>query len=213
MRKKHRKQKNATYQVVAEHAATYGVSVPGEATASQRFLSPNDIGKILSLTGEAVKQWIYQRRLPAVKLSNGYWKIKVSDLEAFLKARQEMAKRRVLIVSDSTDLMPDVTSTVHQLGNESIISSSYADALLKAIDHHPALIVINCNSTQVDYWRFAQKIRGTKALRNVSILLMGSEELSETESERAIELAAQGFLRRPIGQEALSNEIERILKR
>ena len=71
--------------LVAEQAAAYGVSVPAEPSISERFLSPNDIGKILNVTGEAVKQWIYHRRLPAVKLANGYWKVKVVDFEAFLR--------------------------------------------------------------------------------------------------------------------------------
>src|SRR5882724_8786480 len=84
-------------EVVSEQAAAYGISVPVLTDNGERFLSPNDIGRILNVTGEAVKQWIYRRKLPAVKLANGYWKVKVTDFESFLKARTEVGRRHVLI--------------------------------------------------------------------------------------------------------------------
>src|ERR1019366_10683000 len=84
-------------QVVSEQAELYGINVPVLTDTGERFLSPNDIGKILNVTGEAVKQWIYRRKLPAVKLANGYWKVKVAAFEGFLKARTEIGRRHILI--------------------------------------------------------------------------------------------------------------------
>lgn len=213
MNRKRRKRKEESHQVIAEQAAAYGISLPGEPSASERFLSPNDIGKILNLTGEAVKQWIYQRRLPAVKLANGYWKVKVSDFEAFLKARHEVGRRRVLIVGSNADPMGDIVDTVQKLGHQPITSSNYADALLKSLDHHPALFVINCSVRETEPWKLAQKIRATKALRSVPILLCADAELTEADAEKALELAAQGFLKRPTDSHVLYQEIERILNR
>ena len=213
MNRKRRKRREESHQVIAEQAAAYGISLPTEAAAGARYLSPNDIGKILNLTGEAVKQWIYQRRLPAVKLANGYWKVKVSDFEAFLKARQEVGRRRVLVVCSNEDPMNDVVETVQKLGHQAISSSNYADALLKALDHHPALFIINCSAKETEPWKFAQKIRSTKALRNVPILFTAESELSETDAEKALELAAQGFFMRPTAPQVLHDEIERILNR
>ena len=213
MNRKRRRRREESHQVVAEQAAAYGISVPGEPSASERYLSPNDIGKILNLTGEAVKQWIYQRRLPAVKLANGYWKVKVSDFEAFLKARHEVGRRRVLVVCSKDNPMSDVFETVEQLGHQPIATTNYADAMLKALDHHPALFVINCSATDTDPWKLIQKIRATKSLRSVPILLTAETELSEADAERALELGAQGFLKRPTDPVVLQKEIERSLNR
>src|ERR1041385_5094653 len=58
------------------------------AFRNYRRLSPDQIGKILNVTGEAVKYWIHLGRLPAVKMQNGYWKIRVADVEGFLKHTQ-----------------------------------------------------------------------------------------------------------------------------
>lgn len=213
MNRKRRKRKEESHQVIAEQAAAYGVSLPGEPTAAERFLSPNDIGKILNLTGEAVKQWIYQRRLPAVKLANGYWKVKVSDFEAFLKARHEVGRRRVLVICSQEDPMTDVVETVQKLGHQPITSSNYADALLKSIDHHPALFVVNCGATETEPWKLLQKIRATKTLRSIPVLLTAQTELSESDAEKALELTAQGFLKRPADPQVLHQEIGRILNR
>jgi CheY-like chemotaxis protein len=211
--KKRRKKRGDPHQFIAEQAAAYGVTVPGEPNSTERFLSPNDIGKILNLTGEAVKQWIYQRRLPAVKLANGYWKVRVSDFEAFLKARHEVGRRRVLITEIKEGDMADVVKTVQDLGHQPITSQNYADALLKSLDHHPALFVINCSAKDGEPWKLAEKIRATKALKNIPILLVANEELSEADADRALELGAQGFMKRPLNANTLTLEIQRILNR
>src|SRR5436190_21499997 len=88
--KRKRGRPRGAQDVVPAQAELYGISVPVLTDKGERFLSPNDIGKILNVTGEAVKQWIYRRKLPAVKLANGYRKVKVSEFEAFLKARTEI---------------------------------------------------------------------------------------------------------------------------
>ncbi|HEY3324677.1 MAG TPA: hypothetical protein VGP72_29770 [Planctomycetota bacterium] len=213
MVKKRRKRRESAPELIAEQAAAYGVSLPGVPTGADRFLSPNDIGKILNVTGEAVKQWIYQRRLPAVKLANGYWKVKVADFESFWRARHEVGRRRVLITVGTDDAMSDVVQVVEELGHQPITTSNYADALLKSLDHHPAMFIINCSAREIDPWKLAAKIRGTKALRNVPILLMASSDLAETDAERALELSAQGFVKRPSTADAIKLEVERILNR
>jgi CheY-like chemotaxis protein len=199
--------------VVAEQAAAYGVKIPAEPTDTERFLSPNEIGKILNVTGEAVKQWIYHRRLPAVKLANGYWKVRVADFESFLKARHEVGKRRVLITDTRNGSMNDVAVAVEELGHQPVVAHNYADALLKSLDHYPALFVINLSIKDVEPWKLAEKVRTTKALRKFPILFVADADLSDSDAERALKLSAQGFLKRPVDKATLSSEIERIMNR
>jgi CheY-like chemotaxis protein len=210
---KRRKRRESRPGIISEQAEAYGVNIPGEPSSSERFLSPNDIGKILNITGEAVKQWIYQRRLPAVKLANGYWKVRVSDFEAFLKARHEVGRRRVLLTATKSDEMADIAKAIESLGHQPITSQNYADALLKSLDHHPALFVLNVSAPETEPWRLADKIRNTKALRNVPILLVSNGDLSDTDAERAVDLCAQGFLKRPMEHTVLLQELQRILSR
>lgn len=210
---KRRKRRIESQAYIAEQAAAYGISLPKELSASERYLSPNDIGKILGITGEAVKQWIYHRRLPAVKLANGYWKVRVSDFESFLKARHDIGRRRILLIDTQEGIMRDVAETIEKMGHTAISARNQADALLKAMDLHPALVILDCSAKETDPWRLAAKIRETKPLRNVPILLLASGDLSEEDSEQALQLEAQGFLKRPVAPETLAQEIQRILNR
>jgi len=208
-----RKKDRGRQSVAAEQAALYGVSLPQQPAEGERVLSPNEIGKILNVTGEAVKQWIYHRRLPAVKLPNGYWKVKVSDFQQFLKARNEVGKRRVLVTDTREGDLKDVLGIVENLGHQPVVAHNYADALLKASDNHPALFVINISMKEADGWKLAEKIRAQKSLRNAPILLLADADLSDEDADRAVQLGAQGFLKRPVSAQTLTAEIERILDR
>ena len=212
-RKTRRRRKHGEVTLVAEQAAVFGVKLPIEEAEANRFLSPNDIGKILNVTGEAVKQWIYHRRLPAVKLANGYWKVRVTDFEAFLKARYEVARRRVLVAGIAGGEWGEVAEAIERLGHHALLAHNYADAMLKALDHQPALFVIYLPPKDEAPWKFMGKIRVSKSLHAVPILLVSDTDLAEADAERAAELYVQGFLKKPVEKSLLENEIKRILER
>ena len=109
--------------------------------------------------------------------------------------------------------MNEVVQAVERLGHQPVTAHNYADALLKSLDHYPALFVINLSLKDVEPWKLAEKIRGTKALRKFPILLVADADLTDTDAERALKLAAQGFLKRPLDVEDLVKEMERILSR
>src|ERR1700759_3903851 len=133
--KRKRGRPRGTQQVVSEQAAAYGINVQVLTDTGERFLSPNDIGKILNVTGEAGKQWIYRRKLPAFKLANGYWKVKVADFEGFLKARTEVGRRHILVTDGGNSGISEIVKALEELGHQPVLSNNYADAQLKAMDH------------------------------------------------------------------------------
>lgn len=208
---KRRKRQEWSSSMSSNQAAAYGVALPVQSSG-ERFLSPNDIGKILSVTGEAVKQWIYHRRLPAVKLANGYWKVKVSDFEAFLKSRMDVGRRRVMLFSSDDSGMEGVVGILKELGHAPITSTHLLDSVLKFNDSTPALVIIDCSVRNKEGWAFAQKIRRQNATNsNVPILLIADSDLSEADAALAVELAAKGFLKLPFAANVLARELQRIL--
>lgn len=56
-------------------------------------LSPNEAGKKVGCTGEAIKYRIYKGDLKAAKAKNGYWWIRESDLKAFLEGGEDLEFR------------------------------------------------------------------------------------------------------------------------
>lgn len=211
--KRKRGRPRGAQEVVSEQAAAYGISLPVLTDTGERFLSPNDIGKILNVTGEAVKQWIYRRKLPAVKLANGYWKVKVADFEGFLKARTEVGRRHVLITDGGNSGSKEVLAAIEELGHQAVLAHNYPDALLKALDHFPALFVICISQNDPECWKFAERVRSNKSLRSFPILFIGGNSISDDDTERAVKYYAQGILARPLNVEVVRKEIERILQR
>ena len=199
--------------IVAEQAALYGLRVPAKRALSEQFISPNEAGRILNVTGEAVKQWVYHRRLPATKLSNGYWKIKVADLEQFVKSRQDHTQKKILIIDGSGQGLNDMIEAVEKLGHVAVVAHNSADALLKASDLYPSLFIVNVSMPQTDSWKLLEKFRETRNIKTLPILIVSDHDLKESESDRAVAIGVQGFLRRPIKTQIACDEIEKVLGR
>jgi len=196
-------------QIVPEVASKYGIALP-EAQEHERTLSPNEIAPIFGVTGEAVKHWIYQRRLPAVKQMNGYWRVKVSDLERFIQARSEVGKQYVLIAARPEILGP-VGDSLKSLSFNSVLASNLSDALLKAQSVRPSLFLIDTGWNEG--WKLVQKIRAYKPLRNVPITLVSPKPLTMEELDSAMKAEVAGCLIEPFDAKMLALEISRGLQR
>lgn len=195
-------------QVFSESSAAYKLL---ESASPDDYISPNQAGRLLGVTGEAVKQWIYHRRLPATKLPNGYWKVKVADFRAFVKSRTDARRRRILLADTDADSVGLVQKILDEQEHKCILAHNALDALLKAADSYPALFIINLSCSGIDGWKLAQKIRTTRNIKNVPILFISSKAETEEDVDRALEVGAQGFLRQPLGKDLLLKEINRVL--
>ena len=85
--------------------------------------------------------------------------------------------------------------------------------LLKALDHCPALFIIDLLSGDPDAWQAAETIRANKALGRIPMLFLAAAGFSDADAERAVALGGKGLLMHPVSPEALAAEIERILRR
>ena len=196
-------------QIRAGVAAEYGVAVPEQLDAGS--LSPNEVGEILGVTGEAVKQWIYHRRLPAVKLSNGYWRVQSTDLERFLQARQEVGKPKILVAAGE-DALPLVTESISEIGHSAVVANGLADAVLKANDLRPNLLIIDITGWK-DAWKLCDVIRSSATTKHAAILLMANRPLADDEISRVLDLGAKGCLQLPVEKEVFAREVSGIIGR
>ena len=203
-----KKRKRNSIKIVAEIASQYGIVV-SDVQDHERTLSPNEIAPIFGVTGEAVKHWIYQRRLPAVKQMNGYWRVKVSDLERFIHARSEVGKQFILIAA-RPEFSGIAAEALKTLPHNSVIAANLSDALLKAQSMRPSLLLIDTGWTEG--WKLLLKVRSYKPLRNVPIILVSPKPLSVEELDTAMKAEVAGCLVEPFDAKMLAAEIERSLK-
>lgn len=175
------------------------------------YLSPNQAGDEIGLTGEAVKQWIYKRQLPAVKQRNGYWRIKRDDFLAFLKERGEPSARLVMLADDDQDFITRAEKALMDGGYHVQVSVNAADALLKAQDRPPSLLVLNLNLDGNNGWSVANQIRELRHTRNIPILFISDKALSQEEFSTILKIGGQAFLRKPVDPNHLIQEVRRAL--
>jgi hypothetical protein len=194
--------------VCAEQAKRYGLITPKPTEPSERFISPNTAGRILNVTGEAVKQWIYSRKLPATKLSNGYWKIKVSDLETYVHRRDSSAAVRVLIMAADRMQAQIISRAVQQFGHMPVVAHSPSDAMLKTADFRPRVVIADVEDGK-SAWGFLKWLRECSYSRCLSIIAFSARTLSDEEADLAAKLKVQAFLKPPLDSELVWKEITR----
>ena len=199
--------------VSPEQAAALGVKVPPRLSEPEHFLTPDEIGKIMDVSAVVVQQWIYRRRLPAVNVVNGGWKVRVPDFEAFLRPQYEIGRRPVLVFGAPEAEMVAVLRAVEQLGLKAILAQNRDDALRKCHAQQPALLVLGISAQDSECWKLAAGIRSAKGLRGPPILLVSNRDLSEADAERAARRGSRGFVKRPCAVETLVHEIQCALSR
>lgn len=198
-----------TGTVVAEVATQYGIQT--SSAEREAVLSPREVGLILGVSGEAVTQWIYRRRLPAAKLGGGRWKIRKSDLEAFLRNRNSAARPKVLTVGlDQADLQA-MRASAQAAGLDILTAQSSLDALLKLREYQPALLVMDCSSAEYGF-AFLEKLVPVRRRYRVPIMLAAPATFDEKQLDRAMSLGVQACLTKPLSAERLKGEIERLIK-
>ena len=200
------------FESLAERAKARGINVP-IVPSTERYLSPPDVARIMNVTPPTVFQWINKGRLPAVKTANGRWHVSVSDIEVFLMARNDNCKRCVLIAGVPADAMPDFAQVVEALGYQSLMPSNFTDAMLKAVNHRPALLIIFVGDGNPDPWKFAETIRKSKHSSWTPILVVSNSGLSEADTELAMKLSIQGFIKLPIENAILTAAVKQVLGR
>lgn len=189
--------------VRADIAKQLDVELPPQ---SEKTISPNEAAAMLGITGEAVKQWVYHGRLPAVKLQNGYWRIKVTDLSRFLEKRIGGPKHSILICESDPQTALAMNATVEELGHDALVANSAIDAILKARNERPSVMILDL--THPSGFSLLQKMDASFA-RNI-LLLMGAE-LTAEQLQIVTDSGAKAVLQKPLDPEALKRELKRVV--
>jgi excisionase family DNA binding protein len=174
-------------------------------TVTEKTISPNEAAEVLGITGEAVKQWVYHGRLPAVKLHNGYWRIKVSDLSNFIAKRLSPPKHRVLISESDSVTQENALKVISETGHDGLIGNSTLDTILKVRNERPSVVILDL--THANGWNLIRKLERDTARRTL-IIVSGKESSEQTEI--ILNSEASAVLNKPIDLGALKRELLRL---
>jgi excisionase family DNA binding protein len=189
------------FKLRADIARQLDVSLPDE---TERSISPNEAADMLGITGEAVKQWIYQGRLPAVRLGNGYWRIKVSDLSQFLNKKLGSPQHNVLITPCDKLTLDAIVKTVEGIGQTALVANSAIDAQLKFKNESPSVLILDLS--HASGWTMLENV---SSLTLRGLLLVTESAFTDEQFQRITKSPAKAVLQKPLDEAVLQRELHR----
>ncbi len=172
------------------------------------LFSPNEAGGVLGVTGEAVKQWIHGGRLHATRQGNGFWKIRLHDLENFISGRAAN-RPRVLLVGGNLDETATIQLGLNGLA-DTITSSHFIDAVVKLTSVRPTAVIVDVERFS-DGWKFI-KYMGKLPNHNTKVALIMPAAIDEQGIQQAIKANALACLTRPLSTSQIEHELSQILR-
>src|SRR5262249_61275799 len=130
-------------------------------TGQLRYLTTRQSAVRLGVTINAVKAWIREERLPALKTPGGHHRISESDLLQFHARLAENSRRpvstrpRILVVDDDPSLLAALRETIEQVIPEAIVAvSTYGSvALVPGGAFRPPGLVLALRMARLDACR------------------------------------------------------------
>lgn len=116
---------------------------------------------------------------------------------------------RILIVDDDVELVGLLEFALQQSGFEVLTAFDGAEALRKAYEMHPALVVLDVNLPRLDGFEVLERLRRASAVP----VLMLTVRADEADEIRGLDLGADDYLRKPFSPRALLARIRALLRR
>ncbi|MFQ5456924.1 MAG: response regulator [Myxococcota bacterium] len=117
---------------------------------------------------------------------------------------------RILLVDD-VRLFRELEKTfLQRSGHEVIMAATGAEALEKAREYQPRLILLDCQMPVMDGIECCRRIKGDPALRDIKVIMVTTRG-SDDNRRKCIEAGCDGYLTKPIKRREFLSRIEAAL--
>lgn len=62
---------------------------------NEKMFTPEQIAEMFQVTGQTVRNWLSRGELKGMKLGTRAWRVKESDLEAFIKQQEQNTQKEI----------------------------------------------------------------------------------------------------------------------
>ena len=121
-----------------------------------------------------------------------------------------MARRKILVVEDSNDWRDLVVKFINLFGYDAIAADSGKDAIRKALDMHPDLILIDIYLPDITGDKIIERLKANPATRNIPVIIT-TALLEQTVRNHALHAGAAEILEKPFSIATLREVLERYL--
>lgn len=162
----------------------------------------------------AVKKWITQGKLRAIRTPGGHYRIAAAEFERFRAEYRFIGgstpPARVLVVDDE----PEIAALIRDHLGESeawevdVASQGY-EGLLKVGTFRPDVLVLDLRMPNMDGFEVCRRVKSNPVTRSTSILAI-TGDVSPSVAKRALRSGADAFLTKPFEMEDLEEHLNRL---
>ena len=117
---------------------------------------------------------------------------------------------QILIAEDQIDLRDMMTSSMQMEGHEVFATSNGKDALKKAKENNPDLIILDIHLPQMSGPEICRQLKGMKKFAELPILMI-SAEATPQEVEAGLKAGAGAYLNKPFTLENFVFQVNQLL--
>ncbi len=120
--------------------------------------------------------------------------------------------RRILVVDDSETIRTLLTGELAKRDFEVSVAENGAQALKKAVETRPDLIISDINMPEMDGWEFCWRVRKHQATRSIPFLFLSDRD-EVSDRVRGLEIGAEDYITKPFQIQDLVDRMQTVMMR
>lgn len=167
-----------------------------------RYLTTRESAERLGVTINAIKAWIREKRLAALRTPGGHHRITERDLIAFqaelVESCQNAARPRILVVDDDAPLADILKESLQDGMPEAQIRTATDgyEALVQVGAFRPDVLALDIRMPRLDGFEVCRRLKARRDTAGIRILAMTAYSEGEVK-RRIIACGAEEFIEKP----------------
>src|SRR5262245_63563730 len=191
---------------------------PDVESNQTRFLTTREAAERLGVTVNALKAWIREQRLPALRTPGGHHRISEADLIEFQKRLSETTRSaaaprpRILVVDDDDALLAALKDTLQEVVPDSVVETAADgyEALVQVGAFRPAVLVIDIRMPRLDGFEVCRRLKQRRETAAIRILALTAYPEGDVR-EKIMAAGADDFLEKPFAIERFRSRVVALL--
>ena len=120
-------------------------------------------------------------------------------------------KNRILLVDDEQDILEFISYNLEKEGYEIATASNGFDAIEKALEFKPDLIILDIMMPNVDGYATIESVKKNEKLANCKVIFLSAKN-KESDIEKGMQLGADAYMTKPFSIKKLVDQVNELLK-
>jgi excisionase family DNA binding protein len=167
-----------------------------------RYLTTRESAERLGVTINAIKAWIREKRLPALRTPGGHHRITERDLMAFqaelVESCQNAARPKILVVDDDAPLAEILKESLQDEMPDAQIRTATDgyEALVQVGAFRPDVLALDIRMPRLDGFEVCRRLKARRDTAGIRILAMTAYSEGEVK-RKIIACGAEDFIEKP----------------